>query len=401
MTPQSAHSRVYTDFNGLANLKSQARAESPEAIKQVAKEFEASFVQMMMKSLRDASMTEGGIMDNDATRMYQDMFDKQISVDISERGDLGIAEVIERQLTKQTGQDSALNEKNAVIATASPTLSEKTANTKSVMPSVTPGISGFGPAHQLTTAQKIRLSRHSNPVNAHDPFNTGSSALIADSTPFDLRRKATSGIHAMSSGQPLIDLQQNTGHLFNTRKGVNTETAQSNVQVTLRDPAVLNRTRFETPEEFIETLRPHAERAADELGVNPDILIAQAALETGWGKKVIRHANGESSYNLFGIKANRSWEGDSVRVGSLEYRNGKARREVSPFRSYDSFAESFQDYVRFIKDQPRYGEAIEKAGNSRSYIRELQQAGYATDPNYAKKVINIMERRSLQDAWRA
>ncbi len=364
MTPNSANSRVYTDFSGLANLKAAAKTESPEAIKQVAKEFEASFVEMMMKSLRDASESEG-MLDNEATRMYQDMFDKQIAVDISERGEMGIAQVIEKQLTKGHQAPEAPKEQ---------------------MPTIERGLSGFGPSNQIRQLHE----------RANNPFN--STGLITEKAPFDLNdnvNKSTAQV------QPLIDLNQRSRSIYDQARQAQTDKAVRirEVNVTLRDDPVANRTTFRTPEEFIETLRPHAEKAAEELGVNPNILIAQAALETGWGKKVIKHPNGETSYNLFGIKANRSWDGDAVRVGSLEYRNGIARREVSPFRAYSSFEDSFKDYVDFIKNQPRYGDAIDNAGNSKSYIKELQQAGYATDPNYARKVINIMERESLKPAW--
>ena len=345
MTPQSAGSRIYTDFSGLQKLKVSARAESPEAVKAVAKEFEASFVEMMLKSLRDASSGDG-IMESDGSRMYQDMFDKQIAVDISERGDFGVAQVIEAQLTKGKGKVDQKPTGEAIVP-------------------------GFGPSTQnifnLNSLHKQKTVQ--NDIQTHN-----------------LKMPQRRPIQP----KPFIDLGQGSP-LIPDRTELRT-TAVTKQQI--------ERTTFKSPEEFIETMRPHAELAAKEIGVDPELLIAQAALETGWGKKVIRNSDGTNSHNLFGIKASRRWDGDSVNVGSLEYRNGVAKKEVSAFRSYDSFTESFKDYVDFIKNQSRYDGAVEQAGNNRAYIKGLQTAGYATDPNYANKIMNILERKSLQPAWK-
>ncbi len=352
MTPESAGSRIYTDFSGLQKLKVSARAESPEAVKAVAKEFEASFVEMMLKSLRDASSGDG-IMESDGSRMYQDMFDKQIAVDISERGDFGVAQVIEAQLTKTRSAHKTIDE--AIIK-------------------------GFGPS----TQNPFNLSglHNGKVVQAHSLIKTPAQNLNMP------ERRAV-------LVKPLIDLA-------NTSEPARPVISD---QPIVRKSAPINkqqleRMAFRSPQEFIETMRPHAERAAKEIGVDPELLIAQAALETGWGKKVIRNSDGTNSHNLFGIKASRAWDGDSVKVGSLEYRNGVAKKEVSAFRSYDSFTESFKDYVDFIKNQSRYDGAVKQAGNNRAYIKGLQTAGYATDPNYANKIMNILERKSLQPAWK-
>ena len=144
-------------------------------------------------------------------------------------------------------------------------------------------------------------------------------------------------------------------------------------------------------EEFVAYLKPYAEQAAEILGMDTSVLLAQSALETGWGKHIPRRADGRSSFNLFGIKADRSWQGDSVGVGTLEYRNGVAQREQARFRAYETPADSFVDYVAFLKRNPRYGEAL----NSRTgeeFIRGLQKAGYATDPRYANKILGIRDR---------
>lgn len=138
-------------------------------------------------------------------------------------------------------------------------------------------------------------------------------------------------------------------------------------------------------------LRPHAEQAAARLGVDPQILLAQSALESGWGRHVPRRSDGASSFNLFGIKAHGGWTGDRVAVGTLEYHQGVARRERAAFRAYSSPAESFNDYVDFLHRNPRYRDALTQR-DSADFIRGLQRAGYATDPRYAAKVLGIQER---------
>ncbi|MGE0386476.1 MAG: flagellar assembly peptidoglycan hydrolase FlgJ, partial [Gammaproteobacteria bacterium] len=145
-----------------------------------------------------------------------------------------------------------------------------------------------------------------------------------------------------------------------------------------------------SPQEFAARLYPHARAAAASLGTQPEVLIAQAALETGWGRRMITGAGGSDSNNLFGIKADARWDGARARVPTLEYEGGVAQRRMADFRSYDDLAASFDDYVDFVKSNPRYADALAHGADPRRYIRELQDAGYATDPRYAQKVIDIM-----------
>ena len=151
-----------------------------------------------------------------------------------------------------------------------------------------------------------------------------------------------------------------------------------------------------TPEQFIRDVWDHAVAAAKELGLDPAVLVAQSALETGWGKKVIQAEDGSNSYNLFGIKASQSWEGESAVVRSLEYREGIAALEQSRFRVYDSLASSFDDYVSFLTANPRYEHALGKVADAREFVHELQDAGYATDPAYADKIMGIVGRTSYE-----
>jgi flagellar protein FlgJ len=157
----------------------------------------------------------------------------------------------------------------------------------------------------------------------------------------------------------------------------------------------LNEGYAESPESFIKALWPHAERAGKRLGVAPDVLVAQAALETGWGRHVVQTDRGESSYNLFGIKADSRWQGQRVRASTLEFKEGIAIRNQEMFRAYDSIAAGFDDYVNFLVTNPRYHDALAQAGDSLTYLQELQEDGYATDPRYAEKIRSIMSHDSF------
>lgn len=142
---------------------------------------------------------------------------------------------------------------------------------------------------------------------------------------------------------------------------------------------------------FISTMLPMAKNAAAAIGVDPLLLVAQAGHETGWGKSVLKNKDGSSSYNLFNIKADRKWTGKTTTVSANEFVNGKNTKMKSGFRSYNSFEESFNDYVNFLKTNPRYRNALSVANNPKSYIIALQQAGYATDPNYAKNIYSTYQ----------
>jgi flagellar protein FlgJ len=152
-------------------------------------------------------------------------------------------------------------------------------------------------------------------------------------------------------------------------------------------------------EDFLRQLRPHAEQAARELGVDPNALLAQAALETGWGRSVPCNANGDCSFNLFGIKAGSQWSGATVSVPTLEFEEGIPVRKVERFRAYDSPADSFRDYAALIRDSSRYASARGAGDNIEAFATALQQGGYATDPHYAQKIAAVAsEVRARSDA---
>ncbi|UPR46799.1 flagellar assembly peptidoglycan hydrolase FlgJ [Vibrio cyclitrophicus] len=152
--------------------------------------------------------------------------------------------------------------------------------------------------------------------------------------------------------------------------------------------AVKQPVSFDSPESFVTSMKPYAEKAASALGVDSSLLLAQAALETGWGSKMVKNSLGNSN-NLFNIKADRSWKGDKVATQTLEFHGKTAVKESASFRSYSNFEDSFNDYVKFLNENPRYETALQHQGNSENFIKGIHQAGYATDPNYADKVLRV------------
>jgi len=145
---------------------------------------------------------------------------------------------------------------------------------------------------------------------------------------------------------------------------------------------------------FIEQVMPHAQAAARELGVDARAVVAQAALETGWGTSQPADSGG-ASHNLFGIKAGGSWQGASVTSDTTEYSSGRPGTESARFRSYEDIAESVADYVRVIRENPRYAAALNTGGDVRAFATALQRGGYATDPEYANKLVAVAERLGL------
>ena len=157
---------------------------------------------------------------------------------------------------------------------------------------------------------------------------------------------------------------------------------------------------FNNPIEFVKALWPMAEKIAQSMGMDPKILVAQAALETGWGKHISKDDEGKPSYNLFNIKADKQWDKGSVVTHTVEYEEGVAVKKHESFRQYKNFEESFQDYASFIASNPRYEKAINNTTNPEGYVNKLQQAGYATDPKYADKIMRIYHGDQLASALR-
>ena len=298
----TADASIYTDFQGLAKLRTAAQKDSGDALEETAQQFEALMMQMMLKSMRQASFGED-LTENDQSLFYRDMYDQQIAIHLAKSGGLGLSEVIKRQL-------------------------------------------GGGSEHAQPPGKV--LSDYRRQAAMMVPVSTG-SAIDKNTTSSPVPAVSVSSVE--KSAEPAID----------------------------------------SPEAFLRHLWPMAQEAAILLGQEPDTLLAQAALETGWGKKMIRTGDGNNSFNLFGIKADQRWSGGKAIVPTLEYEDGVAVRQKAAFRAYDSFADSFKDYASFLQSNPRYQPAL-KANDGGSYLSSLQEAGYATDPRYAEKIKAILDR---------
>ena len=310
-------SALYSDFQNLAALRADARNTPSDAVGEVATHFESLFMQMMLKSMRDATV-EGGLFDSNQMEVYQSMFDQQISLDLSRQGTLGLKDT----LVEQLGGNQPL----------------------------------------------VREDKAPKPIVEFNGVSSNARRQVLDMIP--------------AAGVPVVEDVAST-------MGTSQQDKPQSVEGQSADwlPS--------TPEEFIRDVWDHAVAAAKELGLDPRVLVAQSALETGWGKKVIRSTDGSNSFNLFGIKANHSWSGDAATVNTVEFRDGLAAMEKAAFRVYDSIASSFSDYVDFLKSNPRYQQALEKTADNREFLGELQNAGYATDPQYAEKIMGILDRNSL------
>lgn len=329
----------YADLNSLQKIKNQSKTDSPEALRQVAQQFEQMFLKMLMTSMRDANEAFGSddVFNSSDVRFYQDMMDSQVTLELSQGGNgIGLTDVLVRQLSQQFDIRMDGDDK------------DKTG--------------------EVSESERL-LNR---------AFNVGAM-------------NASSQILGQIQGK-LTDQEPGVTPVEETVESL-AATASSKLKTTVYDEQLPD--RFDSPEAFVEALLPIAERMAGELGVDPKVLVAQAALETGWGKYVIKESDGSSSYNLFNIKAGRSWEGDRAQVSTLEYRDGIAQKERADFRSYGSYQESFTDYVNFLKNSTRYQQALNVADSPLQYLQELQQAGYATDPAYADKINSIFENRIL------
>lgn len=271
---------TYTDLNGLAALKRDPN--SPEAISAAAQQVEALFLQMMLKSMREAS-TEEDTTSNEMG-MYQDMFDKQVALSISQHADLGISRLLKRQLSG----------------------------------TLKPG------ATKLMTGQP------------------------------------TASLGATDSAMP-----------------------------------------GPTPAEFVHRVLPSIQRAASELGVDPMGILAQAALETGWGQRMPRNADGSPSHNLFGIKAGDEWTGARAPADTMEVTNGVATARRVSFRAYASIEQSVSDFAGLLKNSPRYRDVLAAGSDTGAFVARLGQSGYATDPEYANKLNQILHSDTLQSALAA
>jgi flagellar protein FlgJ len=353
-------SGAYNDLNRLNQFK--VGGDSEKNIKKVAQEFESLFLNEMLKAMRSANEAfgEGNFMNSNESKTYQDMHDQQLSVTMSNhQNGIGLADVLVRQMSQIKAAGSRPN---------------PFAQVDEPVPSA--------PSKPLA---RVDSGRDDAPL-----INQRRLAL-----PGKLTDRLLAGIVPAAGapeGQALAQNDWIPAKAFAAPAGSALSLNGSDAITGRRlaqPPLAPGKAAFTSKDEFITAMLPMAEQAAQKIGVDPRYLVAQAALETGWGKSIIRTRDGESSHNLFGIKSHNSWEGDSARVLTTEYRGGKAVKEAASFRAYDSYAHSFEDYVSFLQGNGRYEKALASTDKPEQFARELQKAGYATDPQYARKIAQI------------
>lgn len=363
-----ADSGAYTDLNRLHQLKVGEGRDSEANIRKVAQEFESLFVAEMMKSMRAAGdvLADDNFMNSNESKTYRDMYDQQLSVTLSQGKGMGMADVLTRQLS-QAPKPSSANpfSQEAVIPAAAPTV-------LGIQPKVKLSMDG-----QRDDTALLNLRRLALPATAAGRSLAGIGAIAEETLRTGL---------AQQSNPVSQDWQAARSYPAPRERSI--EVAGSSAIASAAD---LNRKQFSSPEEFVATMMPMAEQAAKKLGVDPRYLVAQAALETGWGKSIIRNQGGESRHNLFGIKSH-GWGGASANVTTSEFVQGVKVKEQADFRSYGSFEQSFNDYVDFLQSNGRYGKALQATANPERFVSELQQAGYATDPQYARKISQIAQK---------
>jgi flagellar protein FlgJ len=306
-----ASQRVAIDPQSLEALKHSAQSSPQQAVKGAVKQFDAVFMQMMLKSMRDATPSNG-LLDSNDGNTFTSMLDQQLSQQLSARG-VGMADKMLGQMMRLSGGAQA----GASAAT---------------IPGGMPpgGATGLASGGSASSTASVRAYQQSARLSAR----------------------------AFDADQPTL---RGTGG-----------SAHANA--------------------FIDKLGASAQAASQTTGIPARFILSQAALESGWGKREILNADGSSSHNVFGVKAGKSWTGKTVDATTTEYVNGQAHTVKAKFRAYDSYQDAMEDYTKVLTTNPRYQPVVEAAGDAAGFAHGLQRAGYATDPQYAKKLISIMKQ---------
>ena len=384
----TADSGAYTDLNRLSSLKVGDR-DSDANLRKVAQEFESLFLNEMLKSMRSASdvLAKDNPLNTETTKQYQQMYDQQLAVSMSrEGGGIGLQEVLMRQLSKQKAASAASNNSPfprfdiqprplGATAVGVPERPQETAVTRNDVAALN--------SRRLALPGKLTDRLLAGLVPA-----AGAVAATTNTAPIPGRSTLAGDAVVKGDWQPAQAFA-----------------APGNLRIYGRamaqPPLAPAKRAFSSSDDFVATMLPMAEQAAKRIGVDPRYLVAQAALETGWGKSVMRQADGRSSHNLFGIKATGNWQGEQARAITSEFRDGQFVKETAAFRSYDSYQDSFHDLVSLLQNNSRYQDAVKSADKPEQFVQELQKAGYATDPNYASKISQIARQMKSYEQYAA
>lgn len=364
-----------------------AQQTDPARIDKVARQLEGQFAQMLVKSMRDASF--GDSLFPGENKMFREMYDQKIAEAMTRGKGLGLSSIISRQLSGQQADGPALDTRvdpakasrayqlNAP-AKAAPSLSLDDASQAVRM--LQQMAAGAQEGAQAATSPALAPMEQALDLIA----GRDSSSMHRSLGTSDPYASSIDGDDWAASNDQWAATASNRGSMGTPADALATRTAVAQLGAN-------------TPEGFVAGIWGHAQSAAKELGVDARALVAQAALETGWGKRQIKHADGSTSHNLFGIKAT-GWKGQSAVAGTHEYVDGVRRNETASFRAYSTPAESFADYVRLLKTSPRYQQALQAGTDVQGFARGLQRAGYATDPRYAAKIAAIAGGPTIERA---
>lgn len=330
-----ANNSFALDNRSLDTLRLQANRDPKAAVRKVAGEFEAMFLNTLMQAMRQTSFSDEE--DSSAMTSYKGFLDQQMVQSIAAGKGMGLGDALAEQISRSTGLPIEASE------------AQKNARAGVVPESGLPRFNG----------------------SVQSPVAEGLDSWIAFQKP--AIAKALARLKALG-----VDTPENV--------------AKPATQSSSQPPLASS--------EFVANLAPHATQAAQSIGVSPHLIVAHAALESGWGKRNIRHANGQDSHNLFGIKATGNWKGNTVDVMTTEYVDGVAQKRVERFRSYGSYSEAFSDYANLLKGNARYKDALNKGGDAVGFAQALARGGYATDPNYASKLSQVATSNKLMVAMR-
>lgn len=285
------------DAQSLNDLKTKAGLDPQTNLRPVARQVEGMFVQMMLKSMREA-LPKDGIFSSDSTRMYTSLYDQQIAQQMTAGKGLGLADMMVQQMSGGQAPVAAGDQMQQVPMKFDP----ETINTY----------------QSQAITQMVRKALPKAPENSDEPLSGDSK-------------------------------------------------------------------------DFLAQLSLPARLASEQSGVPHHLILAQAALESGWGQRQITRENGAPSFNIFGVKATPGWKGPTTEITTTEYENGEAKKVKARFRVYSSYLEALSDYVSMLSRNPRYA-AVTTAATPEQGAQALQNAGYATDPKYAQKLTSMIQQ---------
>lgn len=353
---------AFTDLTALRRLDRTSAATLPA----VARQFEAMFVDLMLQAAHEATrvLAAGNPFQSNETDLHEEMLNHQLALDMAEHGGIGLAPLLMRQL-------------------------------------------GAGVAHATATATATAdgapLARDGSMAATRTAVSAG-KALHAAAAPlalpgathpaFVIPRTANDGLPLAPATRPALPLpaavRARLAPVAAPAPAVGGGAAAANGAGTA--------SAWGSPVEFVRAVLPVIEKVTQGTPISPLAVLAQAALETGWGKSVIGAGQGRSSFNLFGVKADAQWRGAATVVSTLEFIGGVPQLQRAVFRTYDDVEHAVQDFVQKLQGSARYADALSAAGEPKAYAREIGRAGYATDPQYAQKLSRVLDSATLSGA---